>query len=370
MAPCIEVNYADFIMGNFLDKLHACTSVVPVVCNNDSVARNDIPVAQGATGGTSTRAVLGVRMSPTVNLSTSEVSATAPVDPGTAAAVGTKIDSAIHHRAESVPFSEVQDATNVVETVVERNDPDDDRKMPARKIHSIAHDDIVNGNLIFFSIDLEHCGEKVGIVQLSVVAFTCNEGDKQVLGEFDMFVNPGVPACDWDEEQMSVHHIRPDQDRIKNAEDLFTVWQKFVEFVEGHLEGGKQGVFLAWGGKQCDCEWMFKITEEIHVGKLHMPNGLNLFMDPKNVISAYTSCALHQKNSGVIGYGLAEVFCHVTEKEELDGAHSSTVTSFCSRHRHQFGKTENKWLSCTTTWCSHQMMAQLFCVIKRKRRRE
>ena len=38
-------------------------------------------------------------------------------------------------------------------------------KLP-RKIHSIAHDDLMSNRCIFFHVDLEHGGEECGIVQL------------------------------------------------------------------------------------------------------------------------------------------------------------------------------------------------------------
>ena len=48
-------------------------------------------------------------------------------------------------------------------------------------------------------------------------------------------------------------------------------------------------------------------------------------MDPRNVIQHYKSCPLHQSKSNVKGYGLAEMWCFVTQKNDLEGAHSSIV---------------------------------------------
>ena len=62
---------------------------------------------------------------------------------------------------------------------------------------------------------------------------------------------------------MTVHGIQPTDERIKSASGIETVWKQFVSFIEAHLSGGdhssnkKSGIFAAWGGKACDCEWLF-----------------------------------------------------------------------------------------------------------------
>ena len=50
----------------------------------------------------------------------------------------------------------------------------------SRLTHSIAHDDLVKDKLVFFSVNLEHCGRIPGILQLSVVA--CDKS-VSVIGE-------------------------------------------------------------------------------------------------------------------------------------------------------------------------------------------
>ena len=56
-----------------------------------------------------------------------------------------------------------------------------------------------------------------------------------------------------------------------------------------------------------------------------MPRWCPYFMDPKKVISHYSSCKLNQKHSGVIGYGCDEMWCYVTGNDSLLGAHSAIV---------------------------------------------
>jgi hypothetical protein len=62
--------------------------------------------------------------------------------------------------------------------------------------------------------------------------------------------------------------------RIQSAQSIEQVWPQFISFCESFLaQGQKRGVFIAWGGKQCDFEWTFKITEEDCGDKLVMPVG-------------------------------------------------------------------------------------------------
>ena len=54
-----------------------------------------------------------------------------------------------------------------------------------------------------------------------------------------------------------------------------------------------------------------------------MPNNIDYFLDPAYIIKHYKSCELNESKSGVVGYGLAEVWCFIKEKTQLDGAHDA-----------------------------------------------
>ena len=47
------------------------------------------------------------------------------------------------------------------------------------------------------------------------------------------------------------------------------------------------------------------------------------FLDPCLVIGHYTSCQLNQSKSGVLGHGLAEVWCFCNEEDSYDLAHDA-----------------------------------------------
>jgi hypothetical protein len=176
---------------------------------------------------------------------------------------------------------------------------------------------------MIFHVDLEHGGDDCGILQLSVTPYDPTEA--KVIGEFDQYIKPPANAV-WSDRASEVHGIYPSDGRILNALAIKEVWLQFVLFIEQYLDGGlKKGIIAAWGGQSCDCEWLFRITEDTHYGILFMPRWCPYFMDPKKVVSHYASCKLSQKHSGVIGYGCDEMWCYVTGNESLPGSHSAIV---------------------------------------------
>jgi hypothetical protein len=120
-----------------------------------------------------------------------------------------------------------------------------------------------------------------------------------------------------------VHGIEPSQQRIKDASQIEAVWHDLLQHFERLLEGGKKGIVLAWGGKACNVEWMFRTTEDTHLGILKMPDNVPCFCDPKNAINHCKSCKL--LSEAMLGYGCAEMWCHITNNDRLEGAHSSIV---------------------------------------------
>jgi len=191
----------------------------------------------------------------------------------------------------------------------------------AYKQQSILSDDLDAGRCVFFSIDLEHGGDKGGILQLSVEAFT-RVGDR--LGEpFNAYIKPPAGAT-IPRAQTEVHGLSLSDPRIQNAAPIEQVWPQFTNYIESKLENGlKKGIMVAWGGKACDCEWLFRVTEVLYRGALSMPNGLDFFLDPGFVISNYTSCRLNNKHTGLNGYGLEMTWCYVMQQNQLPDAHSS-----------------------------------------------
>ena len=173
------------------------------------------------------------------------------------------------------------------------------REQRKKQFNSIAHDNILDGNLVLFHVDIETGGKNCGIVQLATIAFDVEE--KRALDSgFNKYINPG--SCYWDDNCIAVHGIQPSDVRITSADGIDKVWKEWKEYVEGHLTGGKVGCIVAWGGKSCDCEWLFKTTVGNFYGSgYEMPNNCPYFMDPRKVINNYKSCELHPSKSGVLG---------------------------------------------------------------------
>jgi hypothetical protein len=194
------------------------------------------------------------------------------------------------------------------------------RKKAPRRTHSVAHEDFGAKNIVLFNVDLETGGNLCGPVQISVAAF--DPHNKISLVEFDSYVKPAFGAK-WNQFTINVHGIEPSQQRIKDARQIEAVWHDLLEYFHRLLEGGKKGIILAWGGKACDVEWMFRITEETHLGILKMPDNVPYFCDPRHVINHYKGCKL--RTEGMLGLGCAEMWCHITNNDKLDGAHSSIV---------------------------------------------
>jgi hypothetical protein len=107
---------------------------------------------------------------------------------------------------------------------------------------------------IVFHVDLEHGGNACGVLQLSVVVY--DPTDHKVIGEFDAF---------WSSHVSDVHGLYANNVRITSAGTSIEVWKLFILFIEGFLDGGsKKGIIAAWGGQSCNCEWLFRITEDTH----------------------------------------------------------------------------------------------------------
>ena len=144
-------------------------------------------------------------------------------------------------------------------------------------------------NLVFFSIDLEHGGDFAGILQLSAEAFVVDSSGRtgKRLDLFNEFVKPPSGCIFIPDSLSDKHGLTLQTQELQSAKLLPQVWGRFVTFVESLLANGKKGVMVAWGGKACDCEWLFRVTELRAWncnGSLRMPTGLDYFMDPGKVI--------------------------------------------------------------------------------------
>ena len=116
--------------------------------------------------------------------------------------------------------------------------------------------------------------------------------------------------------------LGPRDPHITSAKPLEAVLPDFKGFVENLLQNESQkGVMVAWGGKGCDAEWLFRVTEVEHPETLQMPKGLDFFIDPCHVIGDYKSCGLNENKRGDPGHGLKTVGSYIKSKPHMEGAH-------------------------------------------------
>ncbi|KAL7547323.1 hypothetical protein ACHAWF_015821 [Thalassiosira exigua] len=200
--------------------------------------------------------------------------------------------------------------------------PPDSAQRQKRK-HSIAHDDIVNNQIVYIHVDVEDGGDECGLLQISAV-FVDHEFNQ--LGTFDSFIRPPEGAK-WNTKACEESHgYKETDDFIVNASGILDVWPRFKSAVEGHLDRGRKvGMLLAWAGKGSDCSKLFHVTEVgEHSAELDMPSWVKYFCDPCKMIQHYKSCPLNEKKraSRQKGYGLGTVYAEAFEKE-LEGAHNS-----------------------------------------------
>jgi hypothetical protein len=90
------------------------------------------------------------------------------------------------------------------------------------------------------SFDIQTAGEIAGIVQISaeIVCFKLNSAMKKVgsnraddiecvADTFNSYMNPEDWPEYWDQKSISIHGILPEDERIKNAGNMRTVWPEF-----------------------------------------------------------------------------------------------------------------------------------------------
>lgn len=198
-------------------------------------------------------------------------------------------------------------------------DEDHPTNLTTRSPFSIAHKYFEQNRVVFISLDLETGGPKCGICQLSATFFDQNGNG---LGEdFDQYVRPPDDAI-WQKDAVNLHGLSASDDRIQNASPIDVVWKNFVARVEQVVTSPKRGVFVAWNGKSCDMEWIYRITLGNPEGGLKFPKRCQFFLDPYKAIGHYKSCELHPANSGLQDLHLGSVYEFI-KSASLENAHNS-----------------------------------------------
>jgi hypothetical protein len=114
---------------------------------------------------------------------------------------------------------------------------------------------------------------------------------KDIINPFDSYVKPPNTAI-WNPKATEIHGLHQFHDKIVNADSIEVVWPKFVLAVEAAIgDDGKQGMIVAWNGKSCDMEWIYRITQDKNNHGMQFPNNCHFFMDPYAILTNYKGCS-------------------------------------------------------------------------------
>ena len=192
---------------------------------------------------------------------------------------------------------------------------------PSRQVGSIIHDFQIQNKVIWISFDIETGGPKCGIIQLSAVFY---DHDGAVLGEYDSYCKPPRTAV-FLPQACDCHGITSRNDtRLLGAPTVAEVWIDFCKVVEAMFESSDHtdnaGVLVAWNGKSCDLEWIYRLIHSHD--ECEMPPQIRYFMDPYQVIKKHQGCNLNPKKSKIPDLKLSTVYKYVAGTDLLN-AHNS-----------------------------------------------
>ena len=262
-------------------------------------------------------------------------------------------EGSIDRPTEELPPEGSDDATNIAPPNEENEEDahvsnssannDDDEgdidKLPIPRGRSIAYHYIQQKKAVFLSLDLEHGGDHVGLLQLSIEAFrmvphpTDATSYTEVVREestFNQHINPGPDALWNGAIGANSHGYHQNHPSITGAQDLDTVWGQFITYVNTVVRDGEVAILTAYNGETCDLKWLWKLTQAPNA-PYTMPHQIKYFLDPLKVIREY-KCKLHPTKSKLECLELGTVWSYTKDPDKpsdqrrnLNGAHDSLV---------------------------------------------
>ena len=82
--------------------------------------------------------------------------------------------------------------------------------------------------------------------------------DHAIFNQYD--VNPESDA-EWDREAVRTHKLTPNHPSIVNADNIVTVWNNFVAWVNRKVGYDETAILVAWHGASSDLTWVWRITQ-------------------------------------------------------------------------------------------------------------
>jgi hypothetical protein len=184
--------------------------------------------------------------------------------------------------------------------------------------YSIIHDLLVNKEIVFLSLDLEHCGYRGGIIQFSCELI--RPGNTNECPCFDRYVKPHQKAV-WDNRLYRVHGLTRTSNVIVNADPIEKVWHEFTCFFQSNIKPNEKCVLVAWCGQLCDLIWLYRLTKTKEYN-LNMPEQIEYFMDPMLVIKAHKKCKLNPLATKEENIKLGTMYEYMFN-EPIENAHNS-----------------------------------------------
>ena len=204
------------------------------------------------------------------------------------------------------------------------------------KERSRAHHLIAAGKAVFLSLDIEHAGEYVGVIQLSAELFrldllpngTGARSDtaaniRRCVDTFNKYVKP-ESSMEWDSKAVQTHGLTASDQRISGADTIGVVWSHFCLWLGDNVAPDESCILIAWNGEGCDLKWLWKLTQAPG-SRFVWPGQVKFFMDPLRVIKKFTGCRIHPSKSKIENLELGVVWKHLNDGRNLNGAHDSMV---------------------------------------------
>lgn len=120
---------------------------------------------------------------------------------------------------------------------------------------------------MFMSLDIEHAGEYVGVVQLSAELFCLElvpkgngaKGDIATnVRRFPLTFNKYVkPKCnmEWDSMPVHTHGLTASNQHISSVNSIGTVWSHLCLWLGDNIAPDESVILVEWNGDSCDLKW-------------------------------------------------------------------------------------------------------------------
>ena len=83
---------------------------------------------------------------------------------------------------------------------------------------------------------------------------------RQEANTFNEYVNPREGVI-YGEHSTAIHNLTATHPSIRDAEEIFPVWQKFCQWLQSNVSTDEAIVLVAYTGETCDLKWLWRMTQ-------------------------------------------------------------------------------------------------------------